>query len=195
MLGDRIATEDADLPGVGRQQPARQPDRRRLTGAVGPDQAEHLAGLDVERQAVNGDHRAVAARDADRTLIGRPAHSPPTAELRLDRHARLENAGLVVGRDLDAVHEFRALVGGLHVARRELGLRRDEGDRAGQPLAGIGHERRGLADLQLRHQPLVDVEVGPRVIEIGDDGERRARRGHFPGVEQLRGHDARRPAT
>ena len=37
---------------------------------------------------------------------------------------------------------------------------------------------------------LVDVDVRPRVIEIGDDDERRARRDHLAGVEQLRGHDA-----
>ena len=44
MLGDGIAAEHADAPGVGREQPAGQADGGRLARAVGTDQAEHLAG-------------------------------------------------------------------------------------------------------------------------------------------------------
>ena len=43
MLLDRIEADDADRAGVGVQQPAQQPDRRGLAGAVRSDQAEHLA--------------------------------------------------------------------------------------------------------------------------------------------------------
>ena len=90
-------------------------------------------------------------------------------QLGLDRHARLQHAVAVVGRDLDAVHELRALLRGLHVARRELRLRRDERDRPVEAAAaGVGDERRRLAEPQPRHERLVDVDVGPRVIEIGD---------------------------
>ena len=43
VLLDRIVAEDADAAGVGVQQPAERADRRRLAGAVGSDQPEHLA--------------------------------------------------------------------------------------------------------------------------------------------------------
>src|SRR5262249_23540224 len=48
---------------VGAQQPADQPDRRRLAGAVRADQAEHLAAIDRQRQLVDGDRRAVPFAD------------------------------------------------------------------------------------------------------------------------------------
>ena len=51
---------DQRLALVGGVEPEDQPHRRRLAGAVGPDEAGHLAGPDGERQAVHGDGRAVA---------------------------------------------------------------------------------------------------------------------------------------
>jgi hypothetical protein len=59
VLLDRVAPEDAHVAAVGMHQPARQPDRRRLAGAVGTDDAEHLSGLDRERQIVDRLHGAV----------------------------------------------------------------------------------------------------------------------------------------
>ena len=50
--------------------------------------------------------------------------------------------------------------------------------------------RRRLAEPQPRHDRLVHVHVGPRVIEIGDDDDRRARRDHLADVRQLLGDDA-----
>ena len=41
-----------------------------------------------------------------------------------------------------------------------------------------------------RHDRFVDVDVGPRTVEVGDDRHRAARRQHLAGVNQLRGHDA-----
>ena len=43
-----------------------------------------------------------------------------------------------------------------------------------------------LAERQPRHHRLVDVDVRPGVIEIGDDDERRPRRDDLAGVDQLR---------
>ena len=57
--GSRPSTRTS--PGVAAEQPARQPDRRRLAGAVRADQAEHLARRDLERQAVERRGRAVAS--------------------------------------------------------------------------------------------------------------------------------------
>ena len=47
----------------------------------------------------------------------------------LNRHARLQNARLVVDIDANPVHQSRAFLGGLDVARRELGAWRDPGAR------------------------------------------------------------------
>ena len=49
----RIEAEHAHLAAVGVQQPADQADRRGLAGAVGADQAEHLAAADLEGEAVS----------------------------------------------------------------------------------------------------------------------------------------------
>ncbi len=48
----RIEPEHADRPAIGAQQAAQQADRRRLAGAVGTDQAEHLAARNAQRQVV-----------------------------------------------------------------------------------------------------------------------------------------------
>jgi hypothetical protein len=60
VLGHRVVAHDAHAAAVGVQQSAQQADRRRLAGAVGPNQPEHLPRLDVERHAVNRGDRAVA---------------------------------------------------------------------------------------------------------------------------------------
>ena len=59
MLLYRIAIEHANRATAGLQQAAHQPDRRGLSGAIGADQAEHLAGVDGKRQIVHGDDVAV----------------------------------------------------------------------------------------------------------------------------------------
>ena len=48
MLAHRIASEHADASAVGLQQPAHQPDRGGLAGAVRTDQTEHLAAIDTD---------------------------------------------------------------------------------------------------------------------------------------------------
>ncbi len=66
-LRDRQA-ERLDRAGVGRDQTERHAQRRRLAGAVGADHAEALAGLDVQRQVVDGDagaERLAKAVDAE----------------------------------------------------------------------------------------------------------------------------------
>ena len=158
--------------GVGVQQPAHQPDRRGLAGAVGADQPEHLALAHVESEVRRAPCVvAVPLRDARRrtiALIG-------SFELRVDRHAQLQDARAVVHGDLDAVDELRSLFGGLHVARRELGARRHEGDLALEPWsAGVGEHGRGLPERHARHHRLRHEQIRPGVIEVGDDDERRA---------------------
>ena len=54
----------ADRAGVGRQHAEHDPHRGGLAGAVGADEAEHLAWRDGERQPVQGHHVAVAARQS-----------------------------------------------------------------------------------------------------------------------------------
>ncbi len=70
--------------------------------------------------------------------------------------------------------------------------RRDERDGPLQPLARVGDERDLLPQAQARHDRLVDVHVGPRVIQIGDDDERRARRDDSPASMSF---DVTMPAT
>src|SRR5205085_374070 len=67
-----------------RQQPGEHPDRRRLACAVGAEEAEHLAALDVERHAIHGREAAEPPREivgVDRRVGSRAAHaaSAPSA--------------------------------------------------------------------------------------------------------------------
>ena len=121
----------------------------------GPISAEHLAAIDVERQrrrrrdvAPNALDDAGDGDDRARRPWPPSAHLRGRAEIDFDRHAGLEDALAVVDGDLDAIDELGALVGGLHVARRELGARAMNETRPGEPIAGVGHDRRGLIELE-----------------------------------------------
>src|SRR6185295_586541 len=59
-IGRGARTRDVDLPVIGIEQPHRQGDGGGLAGPVGSEQAEHLAGVDLERQSVHRRDRAVA---------------------------------------------------------------------------------------------------------------------------------------
>ena len=59
-VGHRVEPEHAHLPRVGAAVALEDLDRRRLARAVGPEQAEHLAGRDRERDPVDGARGAVA---------------------------------------------------------------------------------------------------------------------------------------
>jgi hypothetical protein len=52
VVVDRVVAEDADRPRGRLSQAGRAVDQRRLAGAVGPEQAEELARVDVERDAL-----------------------------------------------------------------------------------------------------------------------------------------------
>ena len=54
-IGRPAQAEHLDLAGVGLGQALADLDRRRLAGAVGPEQAEALAGADLEVEAVDRD--------------------------------------------------------------------------------------------------------------------------------------------
>src|SRR5207237_3771073 len=59
-----IEIQHAERSGVGRQKAADKPDCRRLARAVGPDQAEHLPAIHVQRERVDCRRVAVAFGDA-----------------------------------------------------------------------------------------------------------------------------------
>jgi hypothetical protein len=53
-----VAVADEDLARVGLDEAAQDVQQRRLAGAVRPDDAEHLPGLDRERYGVEGGETA-----------------------------------------------------------------------------------------------------------------------------------------
>ena len=76
-VAPRVDAEHGDLAAVGLVEALEDLDRRRLAGAVGPEQAEDLAAADLEVDAVDGLDLAVAlaqAGDADDgwRLVGQP---------------------------------------------------------------------------------------------------------------------------
>src|SRR6185312_3190081 len=52
-FGEDVVAKAGAAAGIGRQQAAHQADRRRLAAAVGPEEAENLAALDLERHALD----------------------------------------------------------------------------------------------------------------------------------------------
>ena len=162
------------------EQSAREPDRRRLAGAVRTDEAEHLPRRDLERQAVQRARSLhIVSDDAIKAHgCGRHRVLALLRQFGLDRHPRLQHAVAVVDRDLDPIHEPRPLLGGLHVARRELGR--------GEMKVIVPASRCPASVTSVTFCPtrsrgttrLVDVHVRPRPTEVGDDNDRcpRARR-------------------
>ena len=70
LAGD-VVSGDGRAAGGGREQTGQHPDRGGLAGAVRAEEAEHLAGADVEGDAVDGGEGAEAARqigDVDREV-------------------------------------------------------------------------------------------------------------------------------
>jgi hypothetical protein len=80
-VAPRVAAQQPDVAGVGAQQAEQHADRRRLPRAVGPEEPVHLAGRDVEVEAVERAPGAVAldeARDGDRLRHARSlGRGPP----------------------------------------------------------------------------------------------------------------------
>ncbi len=77
-LGQHVEAGDARLPRGRGEQPDQHLDRRRLPRAVGAEEAEHLAGANVERDRVHGGEAAEAARQL-RAPRSRDAHAPISA--------------------------------------------------------------------------------------------------------------------
>ena len=74
-IADRIEPQDRDGAAIRCAQALDALHRRRLAGAVRPDQAEDLAFFDVERHLVHGDDAAVGLADAgDVDDLGHSAH-------------------------------------------------------------------------------------------------------------------------
>jgi len=63
LPGD-VGAEELDAALIGRERAADQVEHRRLAGAVRPDEAEDLAGAELEADLVDGDEAAEAAGDA-----------------------------------------------------------------------------------------------------------------------------------
>src|SRR5207247_420830 len=79
LVGDVLAPEQ-DLPAVGREEPGDQIDERRLAGAVGADEREHLPLLDREIHVVHG---VGVAEILDEILGDQEAHvSSPSSSAR-----------------------------------------------------------------------------------------------------------------
>src|SRR5699024_9448787 len=76
-LGDAPARRHREVAGVGLQTAGEEREEGRLAGAVAPDEADLLAGLDGERGAVEDELDAAAQRD-----------------LGQNEHARLSRGGL-----------------------------------------------------------------------------------------------------
>ena len=139
--------EKADLALVQRQRAGDQVEHRGLAGAVGPDQAQNLAGLDLEAHIVDGDKAAEAACRAG------------------DGQDRLAAFGLLAVLER-AGGEGR---GGLH-ARQP--AQREGHDAGTRPLQQQDEQHREHDDLELargarrdHRQPVLDA-----VLEQGDDG-------------------------
>ena len=67
-LAPRVAVEHRGRARVGAEQAEQHPDGRRLAGAVGPEEAVHLARLDLEVEAVERTdvaERLLQRRDLD----------------------------------------------------------------------------------------------------------------------------------
>ena len=73
----RVAAEQPGGAGVGPQQAEQDAEGGRLPGAVGPEEAVHLALLDLEVEPVEGDGGAeglAQAADLDDGAMGRRTH-------------------------------------------------------------------------------------------------------------------------
>ena len=122
------------LPAVGRSSPRIMPHRRRLARAVGPEEAGHDAGTDVEAQPVDGDGSRRSAWSA----------RAPRSSRALLRSAGVAVLAELVEADADDDHDQQAAEdpvldrAGRCAARRQVG----EGDRR---QADVGQPRRGAA--------------------------------------------------
>ncbi len=126
-----VAPEHRGAAARGFQQRGQDLQQGRLAGAVGADEAEHLAWTYLEVDAVDGDELPEASGeltglDDRRHAMSLQPVSPGRfgipADARIHRHARFEDALWVVQRKLDGEDEPRPLVLHVDVARRELRL-------------------------------------------------------------------------
>jgi hypothetical protein len=74
----RVAAEELDPPGARSPQPLQQRDERGLPSAVGAEESEDAAGLNVERYVVDRDDVAVAASHPIEACEGGHEVSPNT---------------------------------------------------------------------------------------------------------------------
>src|SRR5215204_2771793 len=83
--------------------------------------------------------------------------------------------------DANLVHELHAILGGLHVPRRELRDARDVRDRAGVALGRIGIARdcRALTELEVADFIAGDVDANPAILEVAERENGIARRQCF----------------
>ena len=72
-LGDDVPPEHSRRPGRRVQEPEQEPDEGALAGAVGPEEPEHLARADVERDVVERRDRRAAMPQPAAVVLGQPA--------------------------------------------------------------------------------------------------------------------------
>ena len=76
--GGQVALIEQDRAAVGRHQPDDHVEGGGLAGAVGAEQADHLAGVDLERQVVHHLARAVALAEQ---WADQPRHFPANPDV------------------------------------------------------------------------------------------------------------------
>ncbi len=168
-----------DRAGIGLEQPHRHADRGGFAGTVGSEEADHLAGGQVERHVVDGGLRAEAARE----MVGGQGHVPSVlaATCRVPaptRIGRMVGAGLprwplVASAPTSTSRRDRAfllvlvllLVIGAAAAltRKQTGAQRGPGV---APAAGDSSGNAGSAALAaLRYRPGNDDEYAERAAQ------------------------------
>jgi len=105
----------------------------------------------------------------------------PQADFRIHRHVRLQFPAWILNLHLDPVDQLHALLPGLDLLGRELGLRIDEGDaplvllaRVAVRVDGNGHSQANAAEVAF-----ADVALHPRPVDVSDLHDGRSRGDDF----------------
>src|SRR5919109_278332 len=157
-----VETHEVDAPAVGRREPGDEIEDRRLPGAVGPDQPEDLAVVELDVDVIDRDDAAVA--------LGQPMCSQNGRAL--EDLGPLVLCGAARGR-------FRALLdatisGGAFEEDRAQDVRTAQEliRGAGEANLAFLHERRALCELQRRvHRLLDEDDRRPVVVDGPHDAE------------------------
>ena len=137
-LAQRVEAGDLGAPAGRLGQPEQHQDRRRLARAVGPEDADDLAGADLEIDVVDRERRAVALGQRPRAAADRHQSAPAIAASPRPAQRRPKRA--------TAKTTTRSAMAMIPIADRAPQGRGQHGDaeigRFGQPARGAGADRR-----------------------------------------------------